>query len=45
MDSVKTAERLKSLFPNTDVHILKDTGHVIINQFSVIKKFLNQTVL
>lgn len=45
IDSVKTAERLKSLFPNADVHILKDTGHVIIDQFSVVKKFLNQTVL
>jgi pimeloyl-ACP methyl ester carboxylesterase len=44
IDSVKTAERLKSLFPNADVHILKDTGHVIVDQFSVVKKFLNQIV-
>lgn len=29
LDSVKTAERLKNLFPNSDVHILKDTGYVI----------------
>lgn len=42
IDSVKTAERLESLFPNADVHILKDTGHVIIDQFSAVKKFLNQ---
>jgi hypothetical protein len=45
IDSVKTAERLMSLFPNANVHILKDTGHVIIDQFSAVKKFLNQTVL
>ena len=40
IDSVKTGERLKRLLPNSDVHILKDTGHVIIDQFPVIKDFL-----
>lgn len=40
IDSVKTAERLKTLLPHSDIHILKDTGHVIIDQFSVIKDFL-----
>lgn len=45
INSVKTAERLKSLFPNADVHVLKDTGHVIIDQFYAVKEFLMQTVL
>lgn len=40
IDSVKTANRIKDLVPNADVHILKDTGHVIINQFQNIKNFL-----
>lgn len=40
IDSVKTGARLKRFFPNSEIHILKDTGHAIINQFSVIKNFL-----
>jgi pimeloyl-ACP methyl ester carboxylesterase len=44
LNTIGTAERLKRLFPNADVHILKDTGHVILNQFSNIKKFLNRII-
>jgi pimeloyl-ACP methyl ester carboxylesterase len=40
INSVKTAERLKMLLPHSEIHILKDTGHVIIDQFPVIKEFL-----
>jgi len=40
IDSVKTGARLKSLLPNSEVHILKDTGHAIMDQFSAIKDFL-----
>jgi pimeloyl-ACP methyl ester carboxylesterase len=40
IDSVKTGERLKRILPHLDIHILKDTGHVIIDQFPAIKEFL-----
>jgi len=39
-DSVKTGARLKNLFPKSEIHILKDRGHVIIDQFDTIKNFL-----
>lgn len=44
IDSVKTAERILRLFPNADVHVLKDTGHVIIDKFPVVKVFLKQYI-
>ena len=44
IDSVKTAERLKNLLPSADIHILKDTGHVIIDQYSVVKGFLESNL-
>jgi pimeloyl-ACP methyl ester carboxylesterase len=40
IDSVKTAERLKNLLPHSDIHILRDTGHAIIDQFPAVKEFL-----
>jgi len=40
IDSVKTGERLKKLLPRAEIHILQDTGHVIIDQFPVIREFL-----
>lgn len=40
IDSVKTGERLKKILPHSETHILKDTGHAIIDQFPVIKEFL-----
>ena len=40
IDSVKTGERLKRLLPHSEIHILKDTGHAIIDQFPVIKDFM-----
>ncbi len=40
IDSVKTGDRLNKLLPHADIHILKDTGHVIIDQFPLIKEFL-----
>ena len=39
IDSVKTGERLRRLLPHADIHILEDTGHVIIDQFPAIKAF------
>ena len=41
IDSVKTAERLKKLLPHSEIRILKDTGHVIIDQFAAIRSFLD----
>ena len=40
LNSFKTAQRLKSLVPQTEINILEDTGHVIIDQFVKIKEFL-----
>jgi pimeloyl-ACP methyl ester carboxylesterase len=40
INSIKTAERLKSILPDADIHLLKDTGHAIIDQFVVVKEFL-----
>jgi len=40
IDSVKTGARLKNLLPNSEIHILKNTGHAIMDQFSAIKEFL-----
>ncbi len=40
IDSVKTGKRLQGLLHNSDINILTDTGHVIIDQFAVIKEFL-----
>jgi hypothetical protein len=40
IDSVKTAERIGELLPASEIHILKDTGHVIIDQFPVAREFL-----
>jgi len=40
LDSMKTGARFSKLLPHSDIHILKDTGHVIINQFPVVKAFL-----
>lgn len=39
IDSVKTAERLKSLYPRAEVHLLPDTGHVIIDRFPDVLQF------
>jgi pimeloyl-ACP methyl ester carboxylesterase len=44
INSVRTAERISNLFPHADVHVLKDTGHVIIDKFPVVKVFLKQYV-
>lgn len=40
IDSVKTGERIIKLLPHSEIHILKNTGHAIIDQFSAIKDFL-----
>jgi len=40
IDSVKTGERLGKLLPNSEINILKDTGHAIVDQFANIKEFL-----
>lgn len=40
INSVKTGNRLKKLVPHAEIHILHNTGHVIIDQFPYIKDFL-----
>lgn len=40
IDSVATGARIKRLFPDSDVRILKDTGHVILDQFEAARDFL-----
>ena len=40
LNTLKTAERLRKLAPQAEIHVLADTGHVIIDQFSPIRDFL-----
>ena len=40
IDSVKTGARLKEIHPEAEINILKNTGHVILDQFDAIKRFL-----
>lgn len=42
LDTAKTAERLRKLTPQAEIHVLQDTGHVIIDQFSAIHAFLTK---
>lgn len=42
IDSVKAGARLKRLLPRSEIHILKDTGHVIVDQFPAIRDFLTR---
>lgn len=44
INTVKTARRILQLFPNTDIQILEDTGHVIIDKFHDVKIFLIQYI-
>ncbi len=44
IDSVKTAERLRNLFPDADIHVLRDTGHVILGCFPEAAEFLRKQV-
>lgn len=39
LDTVKTAERLRKLAPQAEIHVLADTGHVIIDRFPAIRDF------
>lgn len=45
IDSVRTAKRIKANYPSADIHILKDTGHVILDQFENIFSFFKKTVI
>jgi pimeloyl-ACP methyl ester carboxylesterase len=40
LDTVKTAARLRTLTPQAELHVLADTGHVIIDQFPTTRDFL-----
>lgn len=40
LDSLKTAERFKRLLANMEINILKETGHVITDQFENIYRFI-----
>jgi pimeloyl-ACP methyl ester carboxylesterase len=40
LDSQKSAARLRSLVPQAETHLLKDTGHVIVDRFPEIRAFL-----
>lgn len=42
LNSKETGARLKKLIPGAEINILKDTGHVIIDQFNNVKRFLVQ---
>lgn len=42
LDTTKTAQRLSALFPRADIRVLKDTGHVIIDQGRAVKAFLEE---
>lgn len=42
IDSEKTADRIRSLFPDAEVHVLDDYGHVIIDKFPEVKAFLKK---
>lgn len=41
IDSVRTGFRLKSLLPETDMRILDNTGHAIVDQFPAMLEFLS----
>ena len=45
IDSVRTAKRIKTYYPSADVHILEDTGHVILDQFENIFSFFKKTII
>ena len=40
LDSNGTAERLNRNLPKSQIHLFKDTGHVIVDQFATVKQFL-----
>jgi pimeloyl-ACP methyl ester carboxylesterase len=40
LDSGKSARRLEALAPAAEVHVLPDTGHVILDRFAEVKAFL-----
>lgn len=40
LDTARTAERLRKLTPQAEIHVLNDTGHLIIDQFDVVHDFL-----
>ena len=40
LNTQRTAERLNNLLADIEVNVLKDTGHVIIDQFNKIESFL-----
>lgn len=42
LDTAKTVERLSRLTPQAEIHVLADTGHVIIDQFSEVRDFLEK---
>ncbi|WP_024953814.1 alpha/beta fold hydrolase [Sulfurospirillum arcachonense] len=44
LNTFKTAKRMKKLIPNIEIHILKETGHVIIDQFEKISCFIKTHV-
>ena len=45
LDTARTAERLRKLTPQAEIHVLNDTGHLIIDQFDVVRDFLAKTSL
>lgn len=42
LDTASAAERLHRLVPSADIHVLKDTGHVILDQTDKIITFLSR---
>jgi len=42
LDTKKSAARLSALLPESEINVLEDTGHVIVDQFAAAKAFLSQ---
>jgi len=40
LDMKKAVARLKTLLPQTEAHLLADTGHAIIDKFEEVQEFL-----
>ena len=45
INSVKTGKIIKKYCPHADVHLIKHTGHVILDQFSNIHKFFINNIM
>lgn len=42
IDAGQSAQRLSSLVPQSEIHLIKNCGHVVMNSAEIIKPFLNK---